>query len=47
VFVQITLFNDAVYENQQSIYIKWQQAKIEWGISRSQEERDRESRLEE
>jgi hypothetical protein len=42
VFVQITLFNDAAYENQQSIYIKWQQVKVGWGISRSEGERETE-----
>ncbi len=39
-FDQTTLFNDAAYENHQSIYMKWQQVKVEWGIS---VERERET----
>ncbi len=41
-FIQITLFNDAAYENHQSIYMKWQQVNVEWGVSRREEERERE-----
>jgi hypothetical protein len=43
VFVQITLFNDTASENHQTIYMKWLQAKVVWGISRREGERDRES----
>jgi hypothetical protein len=45
VFIQTTLFNDAAYENHQSIYMKWQHVKVERGISRGEGERHRESRL--
>jgi hypothetical protein len=45
-FVQTTLFNDAAaYENHWSIYIKWQQVKIEWGVSGREGEREREERI--
>jgi hypothetical protein len=41
-FIQITLFNDIDCENHQTIYIKWQQVKVEWGICRRGGERQRE-----
>jgi hypothetical protein len=32
-FVQSSLFNDAVHKINQTIYMKLQQVKIEWGVS--------------
>jgi hypothetical protein len=46
-FVQITLFNDTACENQQTIYMKLSQVKVEWGINRRGREKDRESGLKE
>ncbi len=43
--VQTTLFNDTAYENHQSIYIKWQQVKVEWGVSGREGEREREEQI--
>jgi hypothetical protein len=45
----MTLFNDTAFENQQTIYMKWEQVKVERGISRRgrERERDRKSRLKE
>jgi hypothetical protein len=42
VFVQTIFFNDAACENHQSIYIKLQQVKVEWGISGGEGERETE-----
>jgi hypothetical protein len=42
VFGQSSLFNDNAFKNSRSIYIKWQQMKTEWGVSRL--EREKESR---
>jgi hypothetical protein len=44
-FIQITLLNNAACENHQPIYMKWQQVKIEWGISGREGERDREEQI--
>jgi hypothetical protein len=40
-FVQIHLFNDADH----MFYIKWRQAKTEWGVSGREGEREREKRI--
>ncbi len=44
-FVQTTLFNDASFDNHRSIYMKWQQVKIEWGVSGREGEGEREERI--
>jgi hypothetical protein len=41
------LFNYAACENHQTIYMKWQQVKVEWGIRGNEGESERESRLKE
>ncbi len=41
-FVQSSLFNVNSTQNHWSIYIKWQQVKTEWGVSRVKRVRERE-----
>jgi hypothetical protein len=42
VFVQITLFDDTTCEKQETIYMKWQQVKVERGKSGRGTEKQRE-----
>ncbi len=44
-FVKTTLFNDAACENRRSIYMKWQQVKIEWGVSWGEGKGEREEQI--
>ncbi len=41
-FVQTTLFCDATYKKHRSIYMKWQQVKMERGVSGREGEKERE-----
>ncbi len=43
--VQTTLFNDVASENWQSIYMKFQQVKVEQGVSGRIGEREREEQI--